>query len=80
MPGIILSNIFPVLYIIILTMRRLSGKLGAKYPELISLAELETFFNSPLVIDLYNDIVRKYTEWPTYSYSVKDLAQYLGFR
>ena len=55
-------------------------KLGAKYPELISLAELETFFNSPLVIDLYNDVVRKYTEWPTYSYSVKDLAQYLGFR
>jgi predicted RecB family nuclease len=55
-------------------------RLSKKYPEIITSAELESFFKSPLVIDLYSDIVRKYTEWPTYSYSVKELAQYLGFR
>jgi predicted RecB family nuclease len=55
-------------------------KLGQKYPEIITPSELESFFRSPLVIDLYSDIVRKYTEWPTYSYSIKDLAKYLGFR
>ncbi|MDD4895365.1 MAG: TM0106 family RecB-like putative nuclease [Atribacterota bacterium] len=55
-------------------------KLNEKYPEIITSSELEALFKSPLVIDLYSDIVRKYTEWPTYSYSVKDLAQYLGFR
>ncbi len=55
-------------------------KLAQKYPELVKPSEIEAFFNSPLVIDLYSDIVKKYTEWPTYSYSVKDLAKYLGFR
>lgn len=55
-------------------------KLSKKYPELIQPSEIEAFFKSPLVIDLYSEIVKKHTEWPTYSYSVKDLAQYLGFR
>jgi predicted RecB family nuclease len=55
-------------------------KLGQKYPEIITPSELESFFSSPLVIDLYSDIVRKYTEWPTYNYSIKDLAKYLAFR
>ena len=55
-------------------------RLSEKYPEIITPTELESFFKSPLVIDLYSDIVRKYTEWPTYSYSVKELARYLGFR
>ncbi|MFW6135144.1 MAG: TM0106 family RecB-like putative nuclease [Elusimicrobiota bacterium] len=55
-------------------------KLCLRYSELINLSELEAFFKSPFVVDLYSDIVRKHTEWPTYSYSVKDLANYLGFR
>ena len=55
-------------------------KLYKKYPDIISISELESFFNSPLVIDLYGKIVKKYTEWPTFSYSIKDLAKYLGFR
>jgi len=55
-------------------------KLCRKYSELIDLSELEVFFDSPYVVDLYSDVVKKYTEWPTYSYSVKDLAKYLGFR
>ena len=48
------------------------------YPEVISEAELDSFFAHPHVIDLY-DIVKKYTDWPLSSYSLKDLAQYLGF-
>jgi uncharacterized protein len=48
------------------------------YPDVISEAELELFFDHPNVIDLY-DIVRRHTDWPVSSYSLKDLAQYLGF-
>ncbi|MBN2395306.1 MAG: TM0106 family RecB-like putative nuclease [Candidatus Atribacteria bacterium] len=55
-------------------------KLARKYPEIITSSELESFFNSPLVVDLYTDIVKKHTEWPTFSYSVKDLAKFLGFQ
>lgn len=29
--------------------------------------------------DLYSDLVLKYTDWPTYSYSIKQIAQVLGF-
>lgn len=32
------------------------------------------------MIDLYTDVVRKHTEWPTYNQSIKTLAQYLGFQ
>lgn len=48
------------------------------YPEIISEAELDSFFAHPHVIDLY-EIVKKYTDCPLSSYSLKDLAQYLGF-
>ncbi|HEX9659897.1 MAG TPA: ribonuclease H-like domain-containing protein, partial [Rhodothermales bacterium] len=27
----------------------------------------------------YNDVVKKVTEWPTWDFSIKTLAQYLGF-
>ena len=30
-------------------------------------------------MDLYHDVVRSKTEWPTHDYSIKTLAQYLGF-
>jgi uncharacterized protein len=48
------------------------------YPDVVSQDELESFFSNPNVIDLY-DIVKRYTDWPVSSYSLKDLAQYLGF-
>lgn len=31
-------------------------------------------------VDLYYDIVYKHTDWPTYNYSIKTLAQHLGFK
>lgn len=53
--------------------------LARKYPDVCGSEEVEVFFDPERSIDLYFDIVKKYTEWPTYNYSVKTLAQHLGF-
>lgn len=50
------------------------------YPDVVSEEELESFFSRPNTIDLYTDIVLKYSDWPLYSYSVKEIATYLGFK
>lgn len=55
-------------------------KLAEKYPGVCSVAEVEGLFALPAMIDLYFDVVKKATEWPTYDQSIKTLAQYLGFR
>jgi uncharacterized protein len=54
-------------------------KMRQLYPDVISEDALEAFFDHPHVIDLY-DIVKRDTDWPLSSYSLKDLAQYLGFK
>lgn len=54
-------------------------KLQKRYPDVISLEEVEDFFQNPNVIDLYTDVVLKNTDWPLPSYSIKALAVYLGF-
>jgi len=54
-------------------------KLAGKYPSVCTAAEMESLFASPAMIDLYFDVVKKSTEWPTYDQSIKTLAQYLGF-
>jgi len=48
------------------------------YSDVVSAAEVEGFFENPNVIDLYQ-VVLKNTDWPVGSYSLKALAQYLGF-
>lgn len=53
-------------------------KMQRIYPDVISAEKVESFFDNPNVIDLYK-IVSKYTDWPVGSYSLKALAQYLGF-
>ncbi|MEW5894444.1 MAG: TM0106 family RecB-like putative nuclease [Candidatus Omnitrophota bacterium] len=53
--------------------------LAAKYPDVASIEEVEWLFDPQRSIDLYYDVIKKYTEWPTYNYSVKTLAQHLGF-
>lgn len=55
-------------------------KLAEKYPGVCSVADVETLFALPAMIDLYFDVVKKSTEWPTYDQSIKTLAQFLGFR
>ncbi|NMC35212.1 MAG: TM0106 family RecB-like putative nuclease [Veillonellaceae bacterium] len=48
------------------------------YPDVVSEEEVEAFFDHPNTIDLYK-IVFKSTDWPLGSYSIKAIAQYLGF-
>lgn len=55
-------------------------RLEKKYPNIIIKEELEAFFKKDNVIDLYIDIILKFTDWPIFSYSLKDLATYLGFK
>jgi len=54
-------------------------RMQKKYPDIISEVELEAFFKNPNVIDLYTSVVLKKTDWPVARYSLKALAQYLGF-
>ena len=50
-----------------------------KYPAVVSEAELEAFFDPAFAVDLYFDIVLPCTDWPVSSYSIKTIAQLLGF-
>ena len=54
-------------------------KLADKYPSVCSVDDVAVLFALPNIIDLYTDVVRKYTEWPTYDQSIKTLAKHLGF-
>jgi uncharacterized protein len=54
-------------------------KLQKRYPDVISIENVEKFFENPNVIDLYK-LIQKHTDWPVGSYSLKELATYLGFK
>ncbi len=54
-------------------------KLAERYPDVADREEIDAVFSFPGAVDLYFDVVKPYTEWPTRSYSIKDLASYLGF-
>jgi predicted RecB family nuclease len=54
-------------------------KLQEKYPDVCNADDIERLFASPNTVDLYTDIIRKATEWPTRDHSIKTLAKYLGF-
>ncbi len=54
-------------------------KLAKTYPDVISLVEVEEFFKNSNVIDLYG-VILKHTDWPLSSYSIKEIATYLGFK
>jgi predicted RecB family nuclease len=54
-------------------------KLRRRYPHVVSEEALEAMFEPARAIDLYFDVVRKCTEWPTNDHSIKTLASYLGF-
>jgi predicted RecB family nuclease len=55
-------------------------KLRERYPDVVSREELGLIFDDPRTVDLYADVVRCSTEWPTRDYSIKTLAKYLGFQ
>jgi predicted RecB family nuclease len=37
-------------------------------------------FGPGRAVDLYTDVVRRATEWPTRDFSIKTLAKFLGFK
>jgi predicted RecB family nuclease len=59
--------------------RTIYRALQQKYPSVCSSADIEQMFDPGDAIDLYNDFVKKMTEWPTWDFSIKTLAKYLGF-
>lgn len=59
--------------------RTIYRALQEKYPDVCSTEDIEQLFDPESAIDLYNDIVKKTTEWPTWDFSIKTLAKYLGF-
>ena len=59
--------------------RTMYRKLRNKYPHVCSEADIEAIFDPARAVDLYFDVVLKYTEWPTRDFSIKTLARYLGF-
>ena len=54
-------------------------RLQAKYPDVCTAEDIEAIFDPACAVDLYNDVVTKATEWPTYDHSIKTLAKHLGF-
>ena len=60
--------------------RTIYRKLLKKYPDVCTESDLEQLFDPTSSIDLYFDVVLKATEWPTRDFSIKTLAQYLGFK
>ncbi len=42
--------------------------------------DIEDLFDPGQSVDLYTDVVRKATEWPTRDHSIKTLAKFLGFQ
>jgi predicted RecB family nuclease len=59
--------------------RTIWGKLQRRYPHVAEEGEIAEVFRAPETVDLYTDIVRKKSEWPTRDHSIKTLAYYLGF-
>ena len=55
-------------------------KLATKFPAVCSVDQVNELFGLPVMVDLYFDVVKKATEWPTYDQSIKTLAQFLGFQ
>jgi predicted RecB family nuclease len=60
--------------------RTIYRKLQEKFPDVCSGEEIEELFDRAHAVDLYNDVVKKATEWPTWDFSLKTLATYLGFK
>lgn len=59
--------------------RTIYTKLQQKYPDICTPEDVERLFEPTHAVDLYFDVVRKATEWPTRDHSLKTLAKYLGF-
>ena len=54
-------------------------KLQGKYPEVATAEEIEALFSPARALDLYLDVVKPGSEWPTMDFSIKSLAKCCGF-
>jgi predicted RecB family nuclease len=54
-------------------------KLQLKYPDIATAEEIEALFAAPRAIDLYFDVVKPGSEWPTMDFSIKSIAKFCGF-
>jgi predicted RecB family nuclease len=54
-------------------------RLATRHPEVATPEQVEALFNPPRALDLYQDVVRPGSEWPTHDFSIKSLARYCGF-
>ena len=54
-------------------------KLQGRYSSVCTEADIEAMFDPARAVDLYTQVVRPKTEWPTRDHSLKTLAKYLGF-
>ncbi|TRZ78482.1 TM0106 family RecB-like putative nuclease [bacterium] len=55
-------------------------RLQKRYPDVVSMKDVNDFFDNPNTVDLYTKHILKETDWPLTSYSVKSIAQFLGFQ
>jgi uncharacterized protein len=68
----------PMVYVYSHYERTTYRKLQRRYPDVATADEIEALFAEERTVDLCR-IVRSSTEWPTWNYSIKTLAKYLGF-
>jgi predicted RecB family nuclease len=54
-------------------------RLSARYPDVAKKQEIESLFTAPRAMDLYLDVVKPGSEWPTHDFSIKSLAKHCGF-
>jgi predicted RecB family nuclease len=54
-------------------------KLQRKYPDVATADEIEDLFSPPRALDLYYDVVKPGSEWPTLDFSIKSIAKVCGF-
>jgi uncharacterized protein len=55
-------------------------KLQRKYPDIATAEEIAAQFTPPRALDLYNDVVRPSSEWPTLDFSIKSIAKVCGMK
>jgi len=53
--------------------------LSIKYPTIASEDDVINLFESEIMMDLYNEVVRSKMIWPTHDLSIKTLARFCGF-
>jgi predicted RecB family nuclease len=77
--GFIQSQPTATIYIYSKYERTIYRKLAEKYPDVCAPDDVKRLFAPGRTIDLYGDVVRPSSEWPTMDFSVKSIAKALGF-